>query len=79
MRRLLAAAAAALALAACDKPESNALQGYVEGEFVRVAAPFPGTLVSLDVQRGSTVAAGAALFTLESEREAWRAEMGFPQ
>jgi len=58
-----------LVLAACGKPESNVLQGYVEGEFVRVAAPFPGTLVSLDVRRGAEVAAGAALFTLESERE----------
>ena len=28
------------------------LQGYVEGEFVRVGAPFAGTLVKLDVQRG---------------------------
>ena len=58
-----------LALAACGKPETNVLQGYVEGEFVRVAAPFPGTLVSLDVRRGADVAAGSALFTLESERE----------
>jgi HlyD family secretion protein len=58
-----------LVLAACGQPESNVLQGYVEGEFVRVAAPFPGTLVSLEARRGSTVASGAALFTLESERE----------
>jgi HlyD family secretion protein len=58
-----------LALAACSKPETNIVQGYVEGEFVRVAAPFPGTLISLDVRRGAEVAAGAALFTLESERE----------
>ena len=69
MRHLLAASAAALALAACGKPESTALQGYVEGEFVRVAAPFAGTLVSLDVSRGASVQDGAALFTLESERE----------
>ena len=69
MRRILASAAAALALGACSKPESTALQGYVEGEFVRVAAPFPGTLVSLDVQRGGNVQAGTPLFTLESERE----------
>ena len=58
-----------LALSACGKPASNVLQGYVEGEFVRVAAPFPGTLVTLDVRRGAEVAVGAALFTLESERE----------
>jgi HlyD family secretion protein len=69
MKRILAVAAAALALAGCGKPESKALQGYVEGDFVRVAAPFPGTLVSLEVARGARVQAGAALFTLESERE----------
>ena len=65
----MALLAAAAVLAGCGKPESAALQGYIEGEFVRVAAPFPGTLVSLDVQRGANVQAGAALFTLESERE----------
>ena len=69
MRLILAAVALAPVLAGCGKPESTALQGYVEGEFVRVAAPFPGTLVSLDVARGATVQAGATLFTLESERE----------
>ena len=69
MRYMVAVSAVALALAACGKPESTALQGYVEGEFVRVAAPFPGTLVSLEVSRGASVQAGAALFTLESERE----------
>jgi HlyD family secretion protein len=67
MKRI--ATAFVLALAACAKPETNIVQGYVEGEFVRVAAPFPGTLVSLEVRRGAEVAAGAALFTLESERE----------
>jgi HlyD family secretion protein len=60
---------AALALAACgDKPPSG-LQGYVEGEYVRVAAPFAGTLVSLDTQRGAQVQPGTALFALEAESE----------
>jgi ABC-2 type transport system ATP-binding protein len=59
----------ALALAGCgDKPPSG-LQGYVEGEFVRVAAPFAGTLVSLDTQRGAQVQPGTALFALEAESE----------
>jgi HlyD family secretion protein len=69
MKRIAIALAFPLALAACGKPDPGVLQGYVEGEFVRVAAPFPGMLVSLDVRRGAQVAAGAALFTLESERE----------
>lgn len=56
-------------LVACDKPPSSALQGYVEGDFVRVASPFAGTLENLKVRRGDQVNAGAALFTLESESE----------
>jgi HlyD family secretion protein len=59
----------ALALAGCgDKPAAG-LQGYVEGEYVRVAAPFAGTLVSLDTQRGAQVQPGTALFALEAESE----------
>ncbi|MEP6996208.1 MAG: HlyD family efflux transporter periplasmic adaptor subunit [Betaproteobacteria bacterium] len=45
------------------------MQGYVEGEYVRVAAPFAGTLQKLAVQRGAEVVAGAPLFALESENE----------
>jgi HlyD family secretion protein len=45
------------------------MQGYIEGEYVRVAAPFAGTLVSLDTARGAQVAPGAALFALEAENE----------
>ena len=63
------AAAAALALAACGKSEPTSLQGYVEGEYVRVAAPFAGTLVSLDTARGKAVEAGTPLFALEAENE----------
>ncbi|HST02656.1 MAG TPA: HlyD family efflux transporter periplasmic adaptor subunit [Usitatibacter sp.] len=59
---------AAIALAACSKPEAP-LQGYVEGEYVRVAAPFAGTLVALQAERGSQVDVGGALFVLESESE----------
>ena len=53
----------------CGKEEVVALQGYAEGEYVRVAAPFAGTLVKLAVQRGETVQPGAALFALEAESE----------
>jgi len=60
---------AALALAGCAREEPTAFQGYVEGEYVRVAAPFAGTLVRLDVRRGENVAAGAPLFALEAQNE----------
>jgi len=69
MKRIAILPALVLA-AACAKPDESAFQGYAEGEFVRVATPFAGTLVSLDVARGATVAAGAPLFALESENEA---------
>jgi HlyD family secretion protein len=61
---------AALLLAACGPQPERALQGYVEGEYVRVAAPFGGTLQRLSVQRGGDVVAGAPVFALESDNEA---------
>lgn len=61
--------ALALAVMSCSAPQDPPLQGYAEGEFVRVGVPFAGTLVKLDVQRGSPVKAGAPLFALEAENE----------
>jgi len=56
-------------VAACGQSAERPLQGYIEGEYVRVAAPFAGTLQQLAVQRGGQVVAGAPLFTLERENE----------
>jgi HlyD family secretion protein len=56
-------------LAACAEKKSESLQGYAEGEFVRVAAPFAGTLDKLQVKRGEQVAQGAPLFALENQNE----------
>ncbi|RJF84467.1 HlyD family efflux transporter periplasmic adaptor subunit [Azospirillum cavernae] len=39
--------------------------GYVEGEYLRIAAPAAGVLEQLSVARGRTVAAGAPLFTID--------------
>jgi len=61
---------AALALAGCGGSGPPTLQGYVEGEYARIAAPFAGTLVNLEARRGQEVAAGAPLFALEAESEA---------
>ncbi len=69
MKRALALAGAALGLAACGAPASDVLQGYVEGEYVRVASAYPGTLVRLHVRRGDQVAPGAPLFALEAQSE----------
>ena len=62
--------AASLALAACAPAGDAPLTGYIEGEYIRVAAPFAGTLQQLSVRRGAQVAAGAPLFALERENEA---------
>ncbi len=59
----------ALALAACGSGEQRPIQGYIEGEYLRVGAPFAGTLQQLSVRRGSEVIAGAPLFALERENE----------
>jgi len=67
--RILALPLVALAALGCSKQEARPIQGYVEGEYVRVAAQFPGTLVKLEVRRGDAVSAGAAVFVLEAENE----------
>jgi HlyD family secretion protein len=62
--------ACSMVLASCARTETPPYQGYVEGEFVRVAAPFAGTLDKLMVTRGQTIVAGVPLFALEQENEA---------
>ena len=60
----LALAAIALStLAACTRPAPAGWQGYLEGEFVYVAAPLAGRLDSLAVAKGTRVAADAPLST----------------
>jgi len=66
---LLVLVFAAGALAACHKREDPAWSGYVEGDYVYVAAPLGGTLETLAVRRGQAVSRGAPLFALESESE----------
>ena len=56
-------------ISACSSETKGLYQGYVEGEYVRVAAPFAGSLNALSVQRGAQVKTGAPLFILEQENE----------
>jgi HlyD family secretion protein len=56
-------------LVGCQRPPSDRVQGYVEGEFVYVASPFAGALEALAVRRGTQVRAGDALFVLERVAE----------
>ncbi len=60
---------ALLAVTGCQRRDPDVLQGYIEGEYVRVAAPVGGTLVRCAVTRGSLVKSGDLLFVLESAAE----------
>ena len=68
MRSFLVLASCAL-LAGCGERGAAPFQGYAEGEFVLVAAPFGGRLEKRYVNRGEEVAAGKPLFALEQENE----------
>jgi HlyD family secretion protein len=65
----LAAIAPLCLLAACSAPPAPGWSGYVEGEYVYIAAPLGGSLETLAVRRGQAVKRGAPLFALESESE----------
>ena len=72
MKRLYVFGACVLAvvLSGCSRDTGSTYQGYVEGEFVHVAAPVAGRLEHLHVERGRTVEVAAPLFDLESTDEA---------
>ncbi len=67
---LWAVTALILFAAACAPQGDGSWQGYVEGDYVTVAAPLGGQLERLSVARGGCVAQGDELFVLESVREA---------
>jgi HlyD family secretion protein len=59
-----------LLVGGCTPKSSGFWQGYIEGEFVYVAAPLSGTLTNLAVSRGLQVKAGQLLCELDREPEA---------
>src|SRR5947207_1340792 len=59
-----------LMLSGCGNSTPPGYPGYVEADYVRVAAPLSGSLARLSVNRGDEVAANAPLFVLESAQEA---------
>jgi HlyD family secretion protein len=63
-------ALAAVLLGGCAKNSSAVYQGYIEGEYVYVAAPLGGALNNLAVARGNAVKKGQLLFELERQSEA---------
>jgi HlyD family secretion protein len=69
-RSVMIVAVSSLAAAGCQNEPPPYFQGYAEGEFVRVAAPFAGSLTRLAVKRGDQVKPGDFLYALEQENEA---------
>jgi HlyD family secretion protein len=69
VRFVLRVAALVGALAGCQPAGEVAYPGYVEGEYVRIASPYAGSLTTLNVRRGDRVEAKAPLFALEQENE----------
>lgn len=66
---LLCALVCAMAFGGCKNTPGNTFQGYVEGEYVYVASPYGGRLLTLMVRRGQTVPPDAGLFGLEAVEE----------
>ena len=56
-----------IALTGCTQPAERTWQGYIEGEFTYLVAPFAGTLQSLTIKRGDQVKAGEKLFSLDPQ------------
>ncbi len=65
----LLALAALIVTAGCSRPTPAGWQGYLEGDFIYVAAPLSGQLQKLAVQKGARIEAGTPLFSLEQSAE----------
>lgn len=70
MRRPALALLATLVVAGCSGERGATYQGYVEGDYLNLAAGVPGRLEKLLVQRGQAIAAGAGVFRIDAEGEA---------
>jgi HlyD family secretion protein len=67
--RLVAAVALVATAASCHRSEKVPFLGYVEGDYLYIAAPLAGRVESVAVEKGSTVEAGTRLFSLERTAE----------
>lgn len=68
-RRMLLPVLLVLSATGCSPGGDAAFQGYLEGDYLRIAAPEAGWLDSVAATEGGTVKAGTPLFVLESSRE----------
>lgn len=60
-----------VSLPGCRFTEDVGFQGYVEGEYLYLAAPQAGYLKTLDQPRGSRVASGQRVFSLTADPDDW--------
>ena len=68
--RLASALALTAMMAACAPADKNgAYVGYVEAEYVYVAAPQAGWLQSVEIREGDTVSDGDLLFALDQDQQ----------
>lgn len=58
---------AAVLFGGCARTDEQGFQGYVEGEYLYLAAPQAGYLKTLDAPRGSRVAAGQPVFAIAAD------------
>ncbi|GAB0058607.1 hypothetical protein SIID45300_02958 [Candidatus Magnetaquicoccaceae bacterium FCR-1] len=58
-----------LLLLGCKEQPAHTVQGYVEGEYVRIGLPTGGRVTEVRVAKGARVEAGAVLFVLEDDLE----------
>lgn len=56
-----------LSLAACNRADERAFQGWVEADLIFVAPDEVGRVMTLDVREGDSVAAGAPLFAVDED------------
>lgn len=63
----LIAASFLLPVMGCGENTNDSFQGYVEGEFLYLAAPQAGYLKTLDAPRGSRVTAGQTIFMVADD------------
>ena len=64
---LIGLTAVSLQLAGCGHDNGSGFQGYVEGEYLYLAAPQAGYLKTLDAPRGSRVARNRPAFTIAAD------------
>ncbi len=64
---MLLAASLLTLLTGCADGENKGFQGYVEGEYLYLAAPSAGYLKTLDTRRGKRVSAGQTVFVVADD------------